>query len=166
MADDQITYLSWNGDSANGIDPHRPSIAQCGDNDKVDKPGHPVSPIYGISAPALNQRSWQIAAQAKVAAAAIVSVEFTGSTPIVVKATGPADAIAPIIFTVTDNGLGDTTIAWPVSTLVPLLRNAMVSINGDTPGCAAIAESTNQVRVRTTDHAGNAVDLPFTFSVG
>ena len=167
MADDPITYNSWDGDSANGIDPHRPSVANVGDNDKENKPGQPNDPRYGYTAEALNQRSTQIAAIAKVTDAAIITVEFSSGTPVIVKAIGPSTAIVDgTPFTVTDNGTGDTSIEWTSSTFPPFLRGPRVSIGGTTPGMPAVEEISNGVRVRTFNSAGAATDLPFTVDVG
>lgn len=168
MSDD-IKYLTWDGDPANNVAPHRPSIAHLGDNDKENEPGFPPDPRYGITADGSNQRAWQLWALSKVVPAVKLSIRFDGGgAPYLHSVSGTMSEVSIVpgeSFTVTDNGTGDTTISWSSDFMPPILTEPEACINGLTPGMISVQAGTQNVRVLTLSSAGAATNLPFTVSI-
>lgn len=158
------TVATWDLTSGDG-GPTRPSVDQMGEaaleNDARNPPIAPKMP----TAPMLNQWQMQIAALGKVCPALVISVRFSAGTPSVYKFTAPTGNLVTDDFTVTDNGTGDTTIAWPANTLPASVAEPMVSINGGTAGEATVdLASATSVRVKTKA-SSSAADLAFTVTV-
>lgn len=158
------TTLTWDLASGDG-GPQRPSLEAMGEASLVDDADYPpVAPEMPTSA-MLNQWQKQLAAMGKVVAALKVSVRFSAGTPSVYKFSAPTGNLVLGDLTVTDNGTGDTTIAWPANKLPVAVAEHEVSINGATAGEAAI-ETVSAVSVRVrTKAASAAADLAFTFTI-
>lgn len=156
--------LTWDLAVGDG-GPQRPTLAAMGEAALVDDADYPpVAPTMPTSL-MLNQWQRQLAAQGKVIAALVVSIRFSGGTPSVYKFTTPGDTMVLGDLTVTDNGTGDTTIAWPSNMLPVSVAEPVVGVNGSTPGQASAEMPTaTSVRVRT-NNAGVAADLAFTVRI-
>lgn len=145
----------------------RPSLQDVGGATVMEVAPYPdkASMIY---ADQINELQRQVAAQGKVADAARISVHYASGTPNITGATGPGTAVVPGLFTVTDNGTGDTSITWPDGTLpipTPGLQPS-ATINSVGAFSLSAAYVTNGVRVRTyTSSTGSAVDADFTVEV-
>jgi hypothetical protein len=162
--------LSWDigvDVDGNAHDARRPSVDDVGGATIEDESPFPDkgSMIY---ADLLNQLQRQSAAQGAVADAARISIHFASGTPVVAGATGPGTEVVTSLFTVTDNGTGDTTITWPAGAL-PIASpglQASATINAVGAFCLSAVYVTNGVRVRTyASTSGAAADADFTVNV-
>jgi hypothetical protein len=159
-----IDYLSWDGDAT--TDPHRPSTDDLGGDDKLDDAEYPPDPVEHPTAAGWNQIVKQVAALARGAEAAKIEVRFVAGVPAIARASGPSSAIIPALFTVIDNGVGDTTITWPANTFPThqcsptglTLLSSLLDLSG------SVEEIVNGFRVRTRD-AGAFADVGFTICI-
>ena len=162
-------FLTWDGDSGNGINPRRPSTDDVGGDNKQDDPEYPPDPDEHFTADGWNQKAKQIPALAKVAAACKLRVRFTAGAPAILQATGPRSTVAPGIFTVTDNGVGDTSITWaanyfPAHVCSPTGFTFIGSATPTTAFSHQVEEITNGIRVRTFD-GSTPTDLDFALEI-
>lgn len=144
------------------IPPRRPSIDDLQLDDKVDDDVDPPTDPAMPTADEANQQADQIAAAHKVLSLALVSVQITAGTPSVVQSSVMPSAVP--VWTVTDNGPGDTTITWPAGSFPSAVVPAGAWLTQDvdaTITCLAVA---NGVRVRTRV-AGTLTDANFCFSL-
>lgn len=163
-------FLTWDGDVASGVLPYRPATDDLGgDNYENDAEGMPDAGEFP-SAEAFNQLVKQVAAANKVIESAKIEVRFNTGAPFVQRATGPGLAVVTSLFSVVDNGLGDTTVTWPANTF----PTPQISPSGLTPifnsrTSFSVEEVTNGIRVRTwsLDGSGNATaaDIPWTIHI-
>jgi hypothetical protein len=88
---------------------HRPGVDELGGGSQknVTKPRNPLT-VPDVDA--FNQLAQQIVAQATLAASARIQVEFVAGVPTVTVVTALNTLLVPADFTVTDNGLGDTSL--------------------------------------------------------
>ncbi|WP_437303065.1 hypothetical protein [Sorangium sp. So ce388] len=93
----------------------------------------------------------------------VISVGITAGAPSVVAVSSPRTSVAIGDFTVTDNGVGDTTITWPAGIFPQEVARSELTIDQDVGemGGGTVVPVTNGVRVRTYRAAG-ARDLHFT----
>lgn len=159
--------LTWDLLVADG-GARRPSLDDVGGAVLIDDPDDPP-PVDGedIYAAMGNQWAGQIQAIGKTVFSVAISVTFSGSTPSIagIMATGTnVDASA---FTVTDNGVGDTTLSWTSGDLPPMTCSPMASLNGTTPALAPAASkpTATSIRIVTKDASNVAADLPFTVGI-
>ncbi len=155
-----IEYFCFDGDPANNVAPHRPSLDDVGGDSIEDFPGQPTDPRYWVTDKDENQRNQLLHGMAKVTPATIISVRFSGGAPFIYKHSQVRTSDATL--TPADNGVGDTTITWAANSFPPELVEPRVSINGPTPGMASVELVANGVHVVTLDSSGAAADLPFT----
>lgn len=149
--------------------PRRAGIDDLRTGTKVNEPGSPPTADMP-AAEEFNQDGAQLAALNKVSPSLIVSVTYSAGAPIIASFTSPGSKLVMGDFTLTDNGAGDTTIAWPANKIPDPIVSPCVSVNGSTPGGASVqAPTTTSVRVRTisTPNGGAnvAADMPFTVTV-
>lgn len=148
----------------------RPSIEDVGGarflDPKENAPPHDgVLYLYDAM---LNQLQWQVAALSKMAPSARFTISFSGGTPSIAKLTTMSHTLVSGDFTITDGGLGITTIAWLAGKLPAVECDPMVSV--DTSGLtgvltAHVARPTaTSVQVRTFDD-GVAADIRFTIAI-
>ena len=145
----------------------RPSVNDVGGTAWEDEDPEPDTASMPYAA-ALNQQQKQIAAIGAVTDSARVSIHFTTGTPSVIGATGPGSATVPNLFSLTDNGTGDTTIIWPAGSLPSSTPGLQPSATVNAVGAFAICAVyvTNGVRVRTyTSSTGAAADADFTVNI-
>jgi len=159
-----IDYLCFDGDVANNIAPHRPSIEDVGSDTYQDFPAAPVDERYEISARNVNQICGVVPQLSKMGDQFRATVRFSAGVPSVHSQA--QCRTAPVTITVTDNGTGDTSLTWPANSFAPSIVDPRVTVNGDTPGYGTGEAITNGVRIRTFDTAGAAANLPFTVAVG
>jgi len=153
-------YNTFNGDPGNSVAPRRPSLNDMGGATKVNAV-NPPDPVRMPTAPEDNQKQMQAVSVGKVVPVCVVSVHFSGGTPSAAQFTAAGDNITIPTFTVTDNGVGDTTISWPANTFPPPVVDHDAAVTGATGGFAAAQTLTNSVRVRTFGTGGSAADLSF-----
>lgn len=161
---DIVSYDPWHGDPGSGVAPHRPSLAQLGggayEDDQSDPPDLDTMPSAAME----NVNQKVLAGIARTADVAAFSVKFNAGAPYIDKAAFADETLVIGDFTVTDNGLGDTSITWPADTFpVAAVDPSGLTLHSAT-GCTrwyayAIA---NGVRIVTDDHLGNGYDVPFT----
>ena len=140
------TTLTWDLASGDG-GPARPSLEAMGEAALVDDADFaPVSPTMPTSA-MLNQWQEQLA-------------------PSVYKFSAPSGNLVLGSLTITDNGDGDTTVAWPTNMLPVSVAEPMGTINGTSSGMISVETvSALSVRVRTWNASGVAADRAFTVHV-
>lgn len=164
---DAPAYLTWDGDSANGVPPRRPSVVDAGGDQKQDDSAYPPDPIEHPTAPGWNQKAKQIPALARVAPVCKLGVGFNSGAPFVSHCASPGTNVFTSTFTVTDNGTGDTTITWPAGTfpasVCPPTGLTLVS-SSTSVSAAHVEQVTNGIRVRTF-LGGSAADVPFTIEI-
>ena len=162
---DLIDYDPWHGDPGNAIAPHRPSLGQLGGGAYQDDQSDPPDLDTMPSAAMENVNEKTLGGLARTGDVAAFSVKFNAGAPYIDKATFADKELVIGDFTVTDNGLGDTSITWPADTFpvavtdpCGLTMNEMTNVSRT---CAiAIA---NGVRVQTIDEGGIGIDTAFTF---
>lgn len=151
--------------------PRRPSLEDVGGAVLVDETPAP-DPATMLYADQQNQLQHQAAAAGKMMAIARISIAFAAGAPSVVAFQVPGNNVVLGTFTVTDNGVGDTSITWPANTFPPTGCRPEVSINYDPAAPPADAASapmagyiTNGVRVVTRNHANAPADYDFTVAI-
>lgn len=112
-----------------------------------------------------NQKSDLIVRYGTMVTLAKGSVHFAGSVPSINKLGCVRSTVSIATFTVTDNGVGDTTIAWPAGTFPTAVVDHWAVVTGAVAAEIACETLTNSLRVRTKDNAGAAVDVAFNFFV-
>ena len=162
-------YLTWEGDSANSINPRRPSTDDLGGDEKVDDAEFPPNDKEHPTAAGWNQLVRQVAAMAKNVGACKLECRFSGGVPSLARVSSPNANVNAGSFTVVDNGVGDTSIVWQAGTfpshqcapsgLTVLLSGATVNAN------ATLEELGNGIRVRTFDATNAAIDLAWTVEI-
>jgi hypothetical protein len=165
------TFNTWDGDPTNGVAPYLPGTADFGGDDLENDADYP--PIAGQTpdADGWNQFVKQLVSLGRTTAMAKIEIHFDVSTgtPFVFAVVAMGNAVTTASFTITDNGNGDTTIAWPAGTFPAALvaPTGLTFLGGS--GDAAPTQPTGQVevisatsiRVRTRD-VGDRTDIPFT----
>lgn len=99
--------------------PVRPAVSDVGGGAKENSVTRPPNPTTMATAEDFNQISKQIAALGGVAPLAILLVTFSGGDPSITLVKAPGSNVTTASFTPTDNGNGDTTIAWKTGTGQP-----------------------------------------------
>lgn len=159
------TSLTWDLGTSDG-GPARPTVTTMGEaaleNDAENPPTAPTMP----TAEMLNQWQVQLAAMGKVVAALKVSVRFSGGVPALYKFTCPTGNLSFGDITITDGGVGITTVSWPADILPPPVTDPLAGINSTVSGmvCASYASATS-VLVKTFDGTNAAADRDFTLYI-
>jgi len=143
--------------------PRRPGLDDVGGGQKVNDGGTP-DPVRDPTAEDANQTALQLVALGKVMPVALLSVANSGAPALDRQSCAPT-APSLLTFTVTDNGVGDTSITWPAGTFPAPVAKPRAYVTGATPALIAAEAITNGVRVRTRDAAGAPVDVPFDVDV-
>lgn len=142
--------------------PRRPSLDDVGGGAFVDDQTFPPDPGTMPSALMENQNEFQVAALAKVVAACVFSISFSGGTPSISQFSACSGLVITGTFTVVDNGTGDTSVTWPANTFPTPVAKPKGGITGATIGQIAVEQIANGVRIRTANAAGAATDLACT----
>lgn len=128
--------------------PRRPGLSDITGGTKEDDPAHEPDPATMPTAAEDNQKSKQIAAHAKVADLAILTVTFSSGAPSIANVKALGTNITVDSFDVVDNGVGDTTIWWTDAEVLPPTAGApTVSQCDDT--------EIDRLRAFYTTHEGN-----------
>lgn len=164
---DAPSYLTWDGDSANGVLPRRPSVVDAGGDQKRDDVEFPPDPLEHPTAPGWNQKAKQITAIARVTPACKLAVGFDAGDPFISHAPAPSQNVARSTFSVTDNGDGDTTIEWPAGTF-PAHSCPPTGLTFYSTSTSVVAghleQVTNGIRVRTFI-GGVSADVAFAVEI-
>ncbi len=155
MAAEEI--LTWDVAAVDG-GARRPSIADVGDALLEDDPAHPP-PNDGthLYAKMVNQWAKQIAALGRTASSVRMTIAFDGGgVPFIDRLEAAGTLIVTSTFTLTDNGNGDTTIAWDPGDLPAITCEPIAGIVGTgnflTPTVEVV--SATSIRVRTPNSSG------------
>jgi len=146
--------------------PHRPGESDLLNGTKTN--ATPVVPPHMPAAEEFTQFARQLEQLAKMSPIIRISIAFSGSTPSINSVVCVRNDILSANFTVTDNGVGDTSITWPASTFPASNTQPMATLNGGAVGAHAapdVVAISNGVRVRTFDVDTSAADVPFTVEV-
>jgi hypothetical protein len=159
-------HLTWDGDG-DDESPRRPSTDDLGGDQKQDDAEYPPDPVEHYTAGGWNQIVRQLAALAKVTAAAKLEVRFDSGAPYIARVSSPRSDVEIDTFTVVDNGDGDVSVTWPADTFPPhacsptgltLISSASAVVDGH------VEEITNGIRVRTRS-GGSATNVPWTITI-
>ena len=91
-----------------------------------------------------------------------ISIHVASGTPGISLVGSARTGVVAGTFTVTDNGVGDTSITWAAGTFPPPVANPEVSVNTLASLAAVIAPIPNGVRVQVRNDAGALTDGDFT----
>lgn len=141
--------------------PRRPGIDDVGGGAKQDDIFFPPDPVEMPTAADDNQHQNLLVRYGAVVPLAVVTVHFTAGTPSVFKVTSVKTAVVPGTFTVTDGGVGITTLAWAANTFPAAVADHYAFATGGAIATATAEILTNSVKVRTGNSAGAAADIPF-----
>lgn len=148
------------------VPPFRPALADLGGADYEDDAAFPPDPDTMPNAAEHNERARNQAALNRVAPIALISIAFSGGTPSVQACSGMPTAVVSGLFTVTDNGGGDTSIEWPADTFPSALVPATAALVADFDGTICAYAITNGVRVKTRARSsGTGTDANFVVSI-
>lgn len=155
------TFLTFDGDTANGINPYRPGVNDVGGCAKLDDQNYPPDPITMPTAADFNEMGMLLVALCKVSGAALLYVSNSG-TPTITGLRAAGSLIQISDFTVTDNGPGDTTITCPSTKIVqPFACLPFTQKAGDYRASGRLNGLGNGVRVETRNNAGTLSDADF-----
>lgn len=98
------------------VPPRRPTIDDVGGGGKVNRTPSP-DPVRDATAEDFNQLGRQATSAGSMIPLVRLFVTITAGVPAVASIMCPKTSVTPASFTVTDNGVGDTTISWPVALL-------------------------------------------------
>ena len=158
-----MTALDYPYDDAT---PYRPSVDDLGGDAMIDDANEP--PGAGEPQAATWNNFVRVhAGRERTGESVRVTINFDGGgAPFVESAVGMRTTLVPTDFSLTDNGVGDTTIEWAVTLLPPQTMLPCAFQHSLTPGCiGATAPTGISVRVVSTTHAGVADDIPFTVEI-
>lgn len=160
-------YLTWQGDPANNVTPHRPSADDMGGDALKDDDNDPPIANEMPTAGGWNQKVKQLEAIARTVASAFVEVDFSAGAPFVARVSSPNPDVIVESFTVTDNGTGDVTLEWSADLFPPEVcgpSGLTFYGNGTQPVTGHIEKISGGVRVRTFVN-GAAADVSFSFHI-
>lgn len=147
--------LTWD-DTTGGV--RRPSLADLGGADLEDDTSYPPatdgSELYALMC---NQWTKQIAALGRVCPACVMTIAFSAGAPYIDKLASASANLVIGDFTLTDNGSGDTTIAWAANKLPAMSTDPVATpnaIGGDTTAQVSVVSATS-IRVQT--YAGGVI---------
>ena len=145
----------------------RPSLADVGGATKKNDARYPPDPEINPTAEEWNFFARAAAAYGGVIPAALLDVAIIAGAPAIMRFASPSASVAAESFTITDNGAGDTTIAWAVGLLPPPVAKPQVWVTDDGAWLqpVALVPSTVSVRVKTRNSAGVLTDAAFTVAV-
>lgn len=146
------------------VPPNRPGINDVGGGQKVND-GTISDPAGMPDATEDNQKSNLIVRYGMVVPVEKITVHFAAGVPSINKASGVITLVVIATFTVTDNGVGDTSITWPANTFPPAIADPDAKLTGATVGMIACESIANGVRIRTKDGTNVAADLPFNVDI-
>lgn len=161
------TYLTWDGDPANGVTPRRPSTDDLGGDEKLDDDEYPPDEREHPTADGWNSKVKNGAAVGRVMPGCLVDVDFSAGAPFIARVSAASTLVVVGSFTVTNNGDGDTTIEWNQDLFPPeVCRPSALTLygSGATALTGHIERLPTGVRVRTFD-AGTLTDIPFAFHI-
>ncbi len=165
-APDFLTFDGGTGDDGPEL-PRRPSTDDLGGDAKQDNNENPPDDVEHFTAAGWNQLVKVAAALSKTAPVCKLEVRFSGSTPYVARAPALSSNVTLSTFTVTDNGLGDTTVTWPANTFPPTAcspTGLTLLVTTSAVRACDVEEVTNGIRVRTKA-AGAGADIPWTIDL-
>lgn len=115
-----------------------------------------------------NQWQRQIAAAARMAPSARITIDFLAGVPFIAKLTTLSETLLSSDFTITDTGTGITGISWVAGKLPAVECDPTVSLRDDSSTLALSANvrvlSAVSVQVRTYS-AGSLANIRFTIEI-
>jgi hypothetical protein len=160
------TYLTFDGDAANGVLPYRPGVADVGGCQKLDDQAYPPDPTTMPTAADFNQMGMQIVALGNVSCAAVIRVRNppfeTGDDPYVVDVRGASGLLAPGDFLVERFDFGTTTVRCSSAKIPPPFGGlAIVQQTGDYRVVAFVADTNDRIQVETRDATGTPASVDY-----
>lgn len=141
------------------IPPRRPGIDDVGGAAKIDDAEFPPDPVEMPTAADDNQHQNLIVRYGLVVPVAVITVHLTAGVPSVFSVSSVVGSVVTGSFTVTDNGVGDTSLVWTANKFPAPVAGPTANVTGATIGQASAVAITNGVRVKTANAAGAAADL-------
>ncbi len=152
-----IDWFSFDGDGgSNG--PRRPSLDDLGGDQKINKTATPPG-VTGPSAEEWNERTRLVQAMAGICPVLAGTIDFVAGAPVWVKFWCINTTVAKEDVTLSDNGVGDTTITYPEGKLPVSMMDPFPVMNEDTAATtisAVLDEATRTIRVKTWDESAAA----------
>jgi hypothetical protein len=148
----------------------RPSMEDLGGGVLRDDSSNPPSKDGSMPyADQLNQWAKQLFGLGKMEPSARMSVAFLAGDPFIAKLTTPSGILTADDFTVTDNGVGLTTISWAAGKLPPVECDPGYWLRDDSVVSAVLSAnlrviSATSVQMRTYS-GGVLADVRFTLAI-
>lgn len=163
-------YFTWDYDTGTGRVATAASLDDLGSAALVDEEGDPPIPPEMPYAAQMNQWAKQLGGVNRVIESAIVEVHFAAGVPSIFAATAMSTIItttwAQTNIIVTDNGVGDVTLTWPVGSIPSPRAQPWAHIIEDGVFFQPIAlPLASGVRVKLYDAASAAVDKNFSVHI-
>jgi hypothetical protein len=152
------------------VPPFRPTVDDMGGAKKknVEPPRTPPNPVRSVTAEDWNQAVQQVEALARVAPIAILTVRWTGFTPVIEQAAGMgAAAKNPATYTVTSTApfSADVNVSWPARTFPGRVCRHVARlaslVSGTMTGSITTEAFNNGVTVRQLDDTGGSPTSPY-----
>lgn len=140
--------------------PRRPALEDLGGGAKENDDVAP-DPVRDATAEDFNQMSKLLAALARVMPVAQLSVTLAAGVHVLERVSCAPSAPGLATFTLTDHGIGDISLTWPVGTFPPAVARHRAHVTGAVPALISAETLSDGVRVRTWDAAGAPVDVTF-----
>jgi hypothetical protein len=143
--------------------PRRPSLDDCGGAGKEDDVEYPPDPLTHPTAAEFNLFARMIAVFGGVLPHTFVDVRINAGAPVIDAAGSFRTSVTTATFTPTDNGTGDTTIAWPADTFPTAIGKPVACITSSSGDYLEpnVDVLTNSFRVKTKDKTGALADVAF-----
>lgn len=152
--------------------PRRPALADVLAGTKQNST--PTVPPTHPSAEEFHQMAGLLVALGRMTPLIRLSVDFTTGTPTIVSAVTVRDDVLIADFAAVDHADGDTEITWVTANFPGAISRPMAALNGEATAngsrapfavMTAPSAGVTGVRVKTRDHTGALVDIPFTVEV-
>jgi hypothetical protein len=159
-------YYVFDGDplASPVVAPRIPSVADLGGAQFQDDAEYPPDPLIFPSALDENQQERVLSGLAQTAGKLVFTIDFATGAPFVSGFAQVGTRLTTGLLTVTDNGAGDTTVAWPAGYLPARNVSPLMTVNGDVEidrqRCILAADGLS-VRVKTKLGA-TGTDVKFT----
>lgn len=174
MTVNPISYLTYEGDVPNGVNPRRPSLSDVGGATKIDDTEFPPAP-WQASAAEYNEMGMLLVALAKVAGSALLFVSNSGvaliaglraaSSLLTIGAppyTTTAGSTQQGDFLVVRSAIGIVTITAPATKIIPpAMPMAVTQQIGDYRCAARVNLAGDGITISSFDGSGAAADCNF-----
>lgn len=159
------SWLTYDGDVANGVNPRRPGIGDVGGAAKLDDQQYPPDPETMPTAADENQQERVLVGLARLAALATLYVKYSAGVPSVYAVIAPGTLLQASDFTVVDTATGTVTITCPATKIPPptFFRGPWHQNSTGGSGSATITGAGDGFVIYLRNSTGALTDLDFVF---